>query len=619
MLSLHYLDTIVQTGHDSHCLSFKRGLIGKALFFYIHAKQSGEVHYKKYAESLMQILFEDVSMNMPITFMEGLSGIGWCIQYLISNHREEGDANEILEDLDNAIMEHNPLRMRDISFENGLAGIVAYIRARLDSQGSFVPFDEDYLKSLQEACIKCRLDFYSKDYEMDNIYKRILQYYASLQENERMPWETGLLLLEQVLSEVKENTNNSYVEQLNFETRLRLSNKPCVLLFTQTSRAASYGIGTYVKQMAQCLASAKWDVCIFELDCPTEDVGFGIVDGAGYYKLSQQGVKGISREYNYAQLVIQHFYWKYGHIICHFNFAVYPLMVERLRSNLHAKSVYTLHFTSWSFNLSGDKEHLMQILEQQHDNREKYIYKTFVEEKEFMLKYCDRVIAIAQHSYDMIHYFYGIPKEKLSLVLNGCTFPKTLRNKKRGLALRQKYGFKMSDKIMVFCGRLDSIKGIVNLIDAFRVLSNEMNDIRLVVIGEGNFKSCFKFADGLWNKITFTGFLKKDKIMEFYEMADYGVVPSIHEEFGYVALEMMMAGLPIIANNTTGLKNITENGKYGLLYNHERALEEDGFLAVVKKALLGQITIPRADTNVLKDKYSIEAFRKNILEVYNSI
>ena len=102
-------------------------------------------------------------------------------------------------------------------------------------------------------------------------------------------------------------------------------------------------------------------------------------------------------------------------------------------------------------------------------------------------------------------------------------------------------------------------------------------------------------------------------------MADFGVVPSIHEEFGFVALEMMMSGLPIIANNTTGLANPTENGKYGLLYNHERALEEDGFLSVAEKVLSGQLSIPVADKRVLENKYSIEAFRKNILNIYGSL
>lgn len=613
------IDEITLTGVNNRHLSLNHGLIGKALFFYKYARLQSEMHYGEYAENLIHEIFDNVSMNMSIGFMDGLAGIGWCIQYLLSKQLEEGDEDEILVDLDNVIMEHDPLRIKDLSFENGLAGIVAYVKARLKGKNSCLPFDEAYIRRIEKACMLSGLDFYSKDYDLDNVYMKIIRYYESLPEKERQPWEKGLLLFESELAETISNGEEFPTEQSKYESHIRNSDNPCALIFTQTSRAANYGVGTYVGVLSQCLVSAGWDVCVFELDCPKEDAGFSIEKGTGYYKLSQQSVSGKQREYNYAQFVIQHYYSKAERIVCHFNFAMYPQMAEGLRTTLCAKAVFTLHFTSWSFDLSGDKERLLAILEKQNNDKERHVYKTFMDEKEFMQNNCNHVIAIAQHSFDMIRDVYGIPEGKLSLIPNGRTFNKIARNRKRGLALRHKYGFKVKEQIMVFCGRLDSIKGIVYLIDAFRVLSSKEKNFRMVVIGEGNFKSCLKFSDGLWNKITFTGFLEKDKIMEFYEMADFGVVPSIHEEFGYVALEMMMAGLPIIVNNTTGLAELTENGKYGLLYNHERALEEDGFLSIAEKVLTGQISIPKADTTVLEEKYSIETFRRNILNLYNNL
>lgn len=613
------IDEITLTGVNDRLLSLNHGLMGKALFFYKYARLQSETHYGEYAENLVHEIFENVSMNMSIGFMDGLAGIGWCIQYLLSKQLEEGEDNDILVDLDNAIMEHDPMRIKDLSFENGLVGIVAYVRARLDGKDSCLPFDKIYIRRIEEACVQSGLDFYSKDYDLDNVYKKIIRYYELLPGKERQPWEQELILLEHEPAEIIYERKEFTAEQEEYESRVVKSENPCALIFTQTSRAANYGVGTYVDVLAQCLIPAGWNVCVFELDCPKEDEGFCILKDAGYYKLSQQGISGKQREHNYAQFVIQHFYVKSGHIVCHFNFAMYPLMAERLRTTLCAKAVFTLHFTSWSFDLSGDKERLLTILKKQNNDREKHVYKTFMDEKEFMLNNCDCVIAIAQHSFDMIRDVYGIPEGKLSLIPNGRTFTKITRDRQQGLALRRKYGFKEQELIMVFCGRLDSIKGIVYLMDAFRVLSCKEKKLRMVVIGEGNFKSCLKFADGLWNKITFTGFMEKDRIMDFYEMADFGVVPSIHEEFGYVALEMMMAGLPIIANNTTGLAELTENGKYGLLYNHERALEGDGFLSTCEKVLTGQLTIPKADTNVLEEKYSIETFSRNILNLYNNL
>ena len=105
------IDEITLTGVNNRLLSLNHGLMGKALFFYKYAWLQSETHYGEYAENLVHEIFENVSKNMSIGFMDGLAGIGWCIQYLLSKQLEEGEDNDILVDLDNAIMEHDPMRI----------------------------------------------------------------------------------------------------------------------------------------------------------------------------------------------------------------------------------------------------------------------------------------------------------------------------------------------------------------------------------------------------------------------------------------------------------------------------------------------------------------------------
>ena len=317
--------------------------------------------------------------------------------------------------------------------------------------------------------------------------------------------------------------------------------------------------------------------------------------------------------------MINIFFNKNSKIVCHFNFVSYPHIADRLRKTLNAKIVFTLHYTLWSFDLLGDVQHLMKIINKQEDDRERSIYKTLLDEQIFMKEYCDSIIAIATHSYHMLRDIYVIPESKLTLIPNGLGFPQNTRSKERRQILRKKYGFKHSEKLMVFCGRLDSIKGIVDLIDTFRVLSNRHKNVRLLIIGDGNFKVCLKCAKGLWNKITFTGYLEKETMMEIYEMSDIGIVPSIHEEFGYAALEMMSSGLPLVANNTTGLANLTENGKYGLLYNREHVFENDSLLNLLTRVILGSQMIPKADLKVLENTYSLAVFGESMSKLYNML
>ncbi len=614
MFPNHFINKIILTENLPEHLSLKHGLMGKILFFFKMAEHSGNSLYREYASDLMQELLENSFINSPINFIDGLAGIGWCIQYIVSLKLEEGDTNEILEELDKKIMEYDPARFKDLSFENGLSGIIAYVRSRIDLHGFQTSFDDTYLRTLKEICLQKGLDFNNKDFCLETTYQKILNHFESLPEKKQMPWEKGLLLLESRKTKIEDY----HYFPLNDQSGIKKSNTPCALIFTQTSRAGNYGIGTYVEQLVQCLKSTGWNICVFELDCQEKDAGIDIIDGIRYYKISQKHKNVNLKQYNYAQFVIQNLYKKSNLFVCHFNFAFYPLMVEKIRYALNAKVVFTLHFTSWSFELAGDKKLLMNILSKQNNDKEKHVYRTFLDERNFMIEHCDHVIAIAKHSYDMLIDIYGIPKEKLHLIPNGRVHISAEKSTERMHVLRQKYGFKETEKIMVFCGRLDAIKGVVNLIDAFRVLSQKIENIRLIIIGEGNFNVCLKCAEGLWSKITFTGFLEKKTIKEIYELADFGVVPSLHEEFGYVALEMMMSGLPIIANNSTGLKELTNYGNDGLLYNGFSS-EEDGFVTTLEKVLLGSLSIPKPNQCLLDTKYSIVAFRNNIIELYKSL
>ena len=83
---------------------------------------------------------------------------------------------------------------------------------------------------------------------------------------------------------------------------------------------------------------------------------------------------------------------------------------------MHAKIIFTLHFTDWSFDLLGDQDWLKRILANPAGRKEKRLVDAFEREKKFMHECCDSVIAIARHSYDMLKELYDIPESKLAYV-----------------------------------------------------------------------------------------------------------------------------------------------------------------------------------------------------------
>lgn len=71
-------------------------------------------------------------------------------------------------------------------------------------------------------------------------------------------------------------------------------------------------------------------------------------------------------------------------------------------------------------------------------------------------------------------------------------------------------------------------------------------------------------CDDIYMNVIWTGLINKEKLYELYTIADMGIMPSFHEQCSYVAIEMMMHGLPIIGSTSTGLYEMIENNITGL-------------------------------------------------------
>ena len=69
---------------------------------------------------------------------------------------------------------------------------------------------------------------------------------------------------------------------------------------------------------------------------------------------------------------------------------------------------------------------------------------------------------------------------------------------------------------------------------------------------------------GISNKVYFTGYLNAKQVQKMYKCADIAVFPSTYEPFGIVALEAMLAGVPVVVSDVGGLNEIVEHGINGM-------------------------------------------------------
>lgn len=174
------------------------GKMGIAFFFFLNARYIHNSWYEDFAGELLDDVCTGLHIGLPITFADGLCGIGWGIEFMKKLNFIEGDTDDILCDIDRKIMERDVRRVSDMTLEYGLEGIAIYVRSRLDSIRTISgkrPFDSSYLKELEEACLKNGILLHSMQYNMDFVWNRILDLFITHPFSEAESWKRGLVKL----------------------------------------------------------------------------------------------------------------------------------------------------------------------------------------------------------------------------------------------------------------------------------------------------------------------------------------------------------------------------------------------------------------------------------------
>jgi D-inositol-3-phosphate glycosyltransferase len=186
-------------------------------------------------------------------------------------------------------------------------------------------------------------------------------------------------------------------------------------------------------------------------------------------------------------------------------------------------------------------------------------------EKE-LIDSCQCVIAPTERGKKELEQFYNANPEKISIVPCGVNM-ELFQPVAQSLA-RQKLGL-TDEKILLFIGRLDPLKGADRLLAAIPYLK-DFKGIKLVLIGgdESSRSEINKMREqctelGISDKVIFKGTVKQTELPDYYSAADVCVVPSYYESFGLVALEALACGTPVVAADIGDVKNIIKPGKTG--------------------------------------------------------
>lgn len=196
-----------------------------------------------------------------------------------------------------------------------------------------------------------------------------------------------------------------------------------------------------------------------------------------------------------------------------------------------------------------------------HNDIQRYIHNV-----EWYLTYESwRVVVNSIYMNNEVNHLFQLPTDKIRIIPNGIDVDK-FSGISRDAGFRRNFASD-NEKIIFFVGRLVNEKGAQVILEAMPKIILNYYDVKLVIAGKGPETGRLKEKAallGISGKVYFTGYIDDASLLKLYKCADIAVFPSLYEPFGIVALEGMVAGVPVVVSDTGGMGELIENGVDGM-------------------------------------------------------
>ena len=230
-------------------------------------------------------------------------------------------------------------------------------------------------------------------------------------------------------------------------------------------------------------------------------------------------------------------------------------------------------------------------------------------------------VAMTQTIYDEFLKL-NISKNKISIIPNGINIKDFKKNNKYNL--RTKYNLKKNDFIYICVSRNHPKKGITYLVEAFNKFNGD--NFKLILYGKDinkidtKNKNIIKFDEkDISNQSQgYKEIMQSKVINDLYNLSDVFVLPTLIESFGIVLIEAMASQIPIISTNTPGVRDVLDNGKYGILVKPNSANEL--YLQMINIYENENLRIKMVEeTNKIINSFDIENITKKYISLYQRL
>ncbi len=292
---------------------------------------------------------------------------------------------------------------------------------------------------------------------------------------------------------------------------------------------------------------------------------------------------------------------KYDIIHCHtpMGSVVTRLAAKGARKKYHTRVIYTAHGFHF-FKGAPLKNWLI-----------------FYPVEKYLSRYTDTLITINHEDYELaknkfkkckdVQYVpgVGIDEEKFNFTMT----------KKEKSELRKSLGLKDDDFVLTCIGRLDKNKNQGFLIEVIRELITQYPNIHLLLVGPDEFNGKYQEqAKDVLNNVHFLGY--RNDIPQLLKITDVSVSSSLREGLPVNILEAMASGIPVVATNARGVRDLITDGINGYVVDVNK---EDIFIDKILKLYNDNEFKSNISKNNLKDvkKYYLSDVINDMKFFYN--
>lgn len=235
-----------------------------------------------------------------------------------------------------------------------------------------------------------------------------------------------------------------------------------------------------------------------------------------------------------------------------------------------------------------------------------------------ILRKVDMVLPNTEYEKDYL-ISLGIDKTKIKVIGLGIEVAEF--EKYETIDIKEKYGIKKGDNVILFVGRKEKLKGIDFLIGAMKIIWEKMENVTLILAGGATAYSrsiLAKKISMLKRVVSIDDFDEREKV-SLYRSSDIVCVPSIVESFGIVYLEAWMCEKPVVACRIGAVCSLIKEGEDGLLVKYGNVEELANVLLELLKNRNLRIKLGRRGKEKVMKNYTWDIITEKIRNAYLGI